>query len=112
MSLASSIQALQRQVVEDLSTAGDLLGTALRSGTLPSRADVPPSVITTSAYTLAIATLSVLMLNSRSRKLIWDVIETLLATALLLVLLVVVLGLPFGECQMRPGRRSLVRRRA
>lgn len=44
-----------------------------------------------------------LLLPSKLRRLAWDVVETVLASLLLLVLVGVVLGLPFGEGGGRQG---------
>lgn len=39
----------------------------------------------------------ILLLLPKLRRIVWDVLETVVATLLLLVLITVVLGLPFGE---------------
>lgn len=47
--------------------------------------------------TAMLATMVVILLIPKLRKLVWDIVETILASALLLLLILMVLGLPFGE---------------
>lgn len=45
-----------------------------------------------------------LLLVPKLRRIVFDVLETVIATFLLLVLIIVVLGLPFGEQKQHTGK--------
>lgn len=50
------------------------------------------------ATTAMLATALVVLVIPRLRKLVWDTVETTLASLLLVLLVLMVLGLPFGKC--------------
>lgn len=51
--------------------------------------------------TAVLALVLVIVLIPKLRTLVWDAVETVLASLLLVVLVAVVLGLPFGECFLK-----------
>lgn len=59
-------------------------------------AQLPDNAITSAI----LATALVMLLVPRLRKLVWDTMETILASLLLVLLVLVVLGLPFGKCSV------------
>ncbi len=88
-------QHFQQQRLEDLHAAYALAQQALLTQRLPK--DVPPNVAYTAMGAVALSGLLLVSLHPKGRRLALDVGETVLATILVLLLLVIVLGLPFGE---------------
>lgn len=82
--------------VADLTVAQGLLSKAIQNKAVPSLNDVPSSAIYTSLAAIVGVQILVMMLTSKGRRVVLDTVETILAVALILVLLAVVIGCPIG----------------
>eukprot|EP00195_Chlamydomonas_chlamydogama_P009413 CAMPEP_0202890972 /NCGR_PEP_ID=MMETSP1392-20130828/1195_1 /ASSEMBLY_ACC=CAM_ASM_000868 /TAXON_ID=225041 /ORGANISM="Chlamydomonas chlamydogama, Strain SAG 11-48b" /LENGTH=133 /DNA_ID=CAMNT_0049574629 /DNA_START=24 /DNA_END=425 /DNA_ORIENTATION=+ len=94
--MASSWSEFHADRLKDVSAAFNLVQQAVQERQIPDLANVPQSVLATGAYTGVIGFLFLLLLIPRTRKLILDTAETILAVVLIILLLAVVLGMPFG----------------
>lgn len=97
-------QQFQTDRLQDLQTAYSMLQSIFVTKQLPQPADVSTSVVYTTLVTLVLCNLlGVLVLLPKGRRVIWDVLETILAILLIIALLIVILGLPFGEWLLHQG---------
>lgn len=96
------VAELKDLVLEDLQHAASLFQVALEKRELPD--SIPDRVIYSTLGTLLLCQTIVVLLLPKGRKLIWDVFETVVATVLALLLVLVILGLPIGGCHPRLGR--------
>ncbi|EIE20304.1 hypothetical protein COCSUDRAFT_54460 [Coccomyxa subellipsoidea C-169] len=80
----------------DLLQAWQVLQTSYEQRTLPSRVDLTQSVMLTSLGALLLPNVLVILASRKGRKLVFDTVETILATILVFLLLSIVLGLPIG----------------
>lgn len=76
--------------------ACDILTRAIQDGRLPPLDEVPWAVLETSAITLSLGLFLISLLLPSIRRLLWNVTDTTLAVICLMLLLVVVIGMPFG----------------
>jgi len=93
LSMEIVLKFLHDRIVE-LDAGKNLLITSAQTGTLPVLSNIPQNVFITS---VAAFMLTAAMLAPKPRKLVFDVVETIIATALLLLLVALLLGLPLGQ---------------
>ncbi len=73
-------------------------GGLLQHGSLAPPSDAQLAALLSTLGLVVTINLTLMLLVPRGRKLVLDTVETVLAIALLAVLIVTVLGLPLGEC--------------
>lgn len=92
-SLRQQLQPVVEARAVELAAFAELVQTAAANRQLPQLSDVPNQVLLTGSCATALVLLALL---PRGRRLISDTVDTLLASVLLLVLIVLLLSLPFG----------------
>lgn len=100
-STSSAMQALAQQFTEarlaDVQTTLSYAGALLQHGSLAPPSDAQLAALLSTLGLVAAINVTLMLLVPRGRKLVLDTVETVLAIALLAVLIVTVLGLPLGE---------------
>lgn len=95
------MQALVQQFAEarlaDVQTTLAYAGALLQHGSLAPPTDAQLGALLSTLGLVAAINVTLMLLVPRGRKLVLDTVETVLAIALLAVLIVTVLGLPLGE---------------
>ena len=74
-----------------------VLSQSYQTRSLPGRDEFTASMLWTSAAVLLLPNLLAILLRKKSRKLLLDTLESILAVVLVIILLGIVLGLPVGE---------------
>lgn len=74
-----------------------VLQTSLQQRRLPQRADLTSSIILTSLGAILLPQFLIILASKKGRKVVFDIVETILAIILVILLLSIVLGLPIGE---------------
>lgn len=93
-----ALKEFQLQRMQDLTQLSTTALSALKTRKLSELGSLPASAFYTAAGTLVISQFLLLVFIRRnSRRLVIDTLDTLLATALLLVLLGIILGLPIRK---------------
>lgn len=91
------LRAVLDRLGADLDLLQQLALQSLQNGSLPDRSSVPPNVMLMAYGTTGLAgLLLLLLLSARCRRLVVQTADTVIATVLLVLLLAVVIGLPFG----------------
>ena len=106
MATQQALQAFVEARAADLAATQAYVGqlVAARGWTAPDDAQLA-ALASTALLAVAINVL-LMLLVPKGRKLVFDTVETVLAIALIVVLLAVVLGRPLGERRRRRRRRS------
>ena len=73
-----------------------VLSQSYQARTLPGRHDFTASMLWTSAALVLLPNLLAILARKKSRKLLLDTLESILAVILVIILLGIVLGLPIG----------------
>ena len=81
---------------QDLQAAWGMLALALRRGSLPASSEMSRSVVWTTLAAVVAPYFVLVLATAKRRKLLFDSVESILAVALVLILLAMVLGLPIG----------------
>lgn len=89
-----SLEVLCARIASDFTETIDVVKKSLETGTVPAWSDLPML----SLVVLAIAAqASVLLLSNKGRRLLWDIFETMVASAIVVVLLVLLIAIPTGQ---------------
>lgn len=95
--LPEAFLEFQQARVQDLTVAWSLLQTAVETRQLPTAEQLPTSVLATSLSALLLLNI---LLFSRIRFVVFETLNTIIATALLLLLIVLLLGFPIGASSL------------
>lgn len=90
------VQQFVQARLADLTAAQGLASKAWQDRTLPVWSDIPASSLYTTLAGMVLVQVLFAMATSKGRRLVFDVVETILAIILICVLLAIVIGLPIG----------------
>jgi hypothetical protein len=99
----SQLAEFQSARARDLAVMSELLQRAWAGRSVAELSGAEPSVVYTAAGTALLAWLVICVLMPPVRRAAWWVVEPVIATALILVLATVAIGMPFGEEGGGPG---------
>jgi hypothetical protein len=94
----NAIQTFLEQRRSDLVFAQQYGSDLMQHRSLARAGDLPSNVLLTALATVALAHLLLACLTRRGRKIVVEAVDTALAVVLIVALLAIVLGLPFGRC--------------
>ena len=100
MASSSSLDAVQSFFagrIAQLETVQVAVIKGIQSGNLQSAYDLPHDAIVTAVGAVVFVQLALMLLTKSGRSFIFKTVDTILAIIFLAIVLVVVLGLPFGE---------------
>lgn len=83
-----------------LCLCAQILKTSVEQRSLPSASDLSPSLLLTSFAALLLPQVLFVLASKKGRKFVFDSLETVIASLLVLILLSIVLGLPIGTLSL------------
>lgn len=95
--ILENVLDFHQQQSSNLKVATEIMKTSLETKSVPDFAKIDPDVQLTMLYTVIAAHAVIVLLIPRLRRFVFGTIESILVLAVLLCLVAVVLGLPFGE---------------